>query len=77
MHKLQRKLQTDHLHLLRLLKCLSHEIDCYDFDSQRSADLAVILSRSEGSPGEAAPDRAPASQRTRRFARGCFGFASA
>ena len=44
MHKLQRKLQTDHLHLLRLLKCLSHEIDCYDFDSQRSADLAVILS---------------------------------
>jgi hemerythrin-like domain-containing protein len=44
MHKLQRKLQTDHLHLLRLLKCLSHEIDCYDFDSQRNADLAVILS---------------------------------
>jgi len=43
MHKIQRQLHTDHYHLQRLLNCFSHEIDCYDFDSKRSADLAVIL----------------------------------
>lgn len=44
MHKLQRQLQTDHFHLQRLLNYLSHEINCYDFDSERTADLTVILS---------------------------------
>ncbi len=44
MHKLQRQLQTDHSHLQRLLNYLSHEIDCYDFDSKRTADLTIILS---------------------------------
>lgn len=44
MHRIQRQLHTDHSHLLRLLECFSHEIDCYDFDSQRSADLDIILS---------------------------------
>lgn len=44
MHTLQRQLQTDHNHMQRLLECLSHEIDCYDFDSKRSPDLAIILS---------------------------------
>ncbi len=44
MHKIQRQLHTDHYHLQRLLNCFSQEIDCYDFDSKRNADLAVILS---------------------------------
>lgn len=44
MHILQRQLHTDHIHMQRLLSCLSHEIDCYDFDSKRSPDLAIILS---------------------------------
>jgi len=44
MHKIQRQLHTDHYHLQRLLNCLSHEIDCYDFDSKRSPDLDIILS---------------------------------
>ena len=44
MHKIQRQLHTDHYHLQRLLDCFSYEIDCYDFDSKRSADLDIILS---------------------------------
>ncbi|MDH5480037.1 MAG: hemerythrin domain-containing protein [Nitrosomonas sp.] len=44
MHKIQRQLHVDHHHLQRLLNCLTTEIDCYDFDSKRAADLAVILS---------------------------------
>ena len=44
MHKIQRQLHTDHFHLQRLLNCFGNEIDCYDFDSTRRADLAVILS---------------------------------
>ncbi|MCB1986608.1 MAG: hemerythrin domain-containing protein [Burkholderiales bacterium] len=44
MHKIQRQLHTDHHHLHKLLNCLSHEIGCYDFDSKRAPDLAIILS---------------------------------
>ncbi|MCP5245383.1 MAG: hemerythrin domain-containing protein [Burkholderiales bacterium] len=44
MHTIQRQLHTDHYHLQRLLNCLSHEIDCYDFDSKRVPDLDIILS---------------------------------
>lgn len=44
MHKIQRQLHLDHHHLQRLLNCLSAEINCYDFNSKRAADLAVILS---------------------------------
>lgn len=44
MHKIQRQLHKDHFHLQRLLHCLSHEIDCYSFDSKRAPDLDVILS---------------------------------
>ncbi len=44
MHKIQRQLHVDHHHITRLLNCLSKEIDCYDFNSKRAADLAVILS---------------------------------
>lgn len=44
MHKIQRQLHTDHYHLQRLLNCLSHEIDCYDFDSKQVPDLDIILS---------------------------------
>ncbi|TXI19205.1 MAG: hypothetical protein E6Q62_04805 [Nitrosomonas sp.] len=44
MHAVQRQLHTDHYHLQRLLNCLSHEIDCYDYDSHENADLTVILS---------------------------------
>ena len=44
MHRIQRQLQIDHNHMQRLLDCFGHEIDCYDFDSKRSADLNIILS---------------------------------
>lgn len=44
MHTIQRQLHSDHYHLHLLLNCLSQEIDCFDFDSQRSADMAIILS---------------------------------
>ena len=44
MHKIQRQLYLDHHHIQRLLHCLNKEIDCYDFNSKRAADLAVILS---------------------------------
>jgi hemerythrin-like domain-containing protein len=44
MHKIQRQLHVDHHHIKRLLNCLSTEISCYDFNSQRAADLDVILS---------------------------------
>jgi len=44
MHKIQRQLHKDHFHLQRLLNCFSHEIDCYDYDSKRMADLDIILS---------------------------------
>lgn len=47
MHTLQRQLNSDHHHLQRLLNCLSEEIDCFDYDSERSADLTIILSALE------------------------------
>ncbi len=47
MHSLQHQLNTDHHHLQRLLNCLSEEIDCFDYDSKRSADLTIILNALE------------------------------
>jgi len=44
MHKIQHQLYLDHHHIQRLLHCLNKEVDCYDFNSKRAADLAVILS---------------------------------
>ena len=44
MHKIHHRLNTDHYHMQRLLDCFVFEIDCYDFDSKRSADLDIILS---------------------------------
>ncbi len=47
MHRIQLQLHTDHHHLQLLLDCLSLEIDCYDFDSKRPADLSIMLSAIE------------------------------
>ena len=44
MHPIQHQLHSDHHHIQLLLNCLSQEIDCFDFDSQRSADMEIILS---------------------------------
>ncbi len=44
MHKIHHRLNTDHYHIQQLLDCFGYEIDCYDFDSKRSADLEIILS---------------------------------
>ena len=43
MHKIHHRLNTDHYHMQQLLDCFNHEIDCYGFDSKRSADLDIIL----------------------------------
>ncbi len=44
MHPIQHQLYTDHHHIQLVLNCLSKEIDCYDFNSHRSPDMAIILS---------------------------------
>lgn len=44
MHPIQHQLHSDHHHIQLLLNCLSQEIDCFDFDSQRSADMEIIVS---------------------------------
>ncbi|MDP1559576.1 MAG: hemerythrin domain-containing protein [Nitrosomonas sp.] len=44
MRLIQRQLYSDHHHFQQLLNCLSKEIDCFDFDNQREANMAIILS---------------------------------
>lgn len=44
MHPIQHQLHSDHHHIQLLLNCLSQEMDCFDFDSQRTADMDIILS---------------------------------
>lgn len=44
MHPIQHQLHSDHHHMQLLLSCLGQEIDCFDFDSQRSADMDIIVS---------------------------------
>lgn len=44
MHPIQHQLHSDHHHMQLLLSCLSQEIDCFDFDSQRSPDMEIIVS---------------------------------
>ncbi len=44
MHPIQHQLHSDHHHMQLLLSCLSQEIDCFDFDSQRSPDMEIVVS---------------------------------
>lgn len=44
MYPILRQLHTDHHHIKLLLRCLDKEVDCFDFDCQRTSDLALMLS---------------------------------
>lgn len=47
MHPILRQLHTDHHHIQLLLNCLDREVDCFDYDCQRPADMALMLSAFE------------------------------